>query len=179
MHENGICSKNYSRSFVTETQADEDGYPVHQQRDINNGEQVATLSIRGRTINIDNIWIIPCYPISFNDHINIDHCYSVKVIKYICKYINKGLDKATFSFQNTHNEVENYLISQYIPTFEAVIKEEVIKVSYTLQTPYHSTLSDTSRELTSILLSEKDATYSGKSVKNNIHVVVIIFLSQI
>jgi hypothetical protein len=28
----------------------------------------------------------------FNAHINVDFCCSVKYIKYICKYVNKGSD---------------------------------------------------------------------------------------
>lgn len=44
---NGICSKKYSRHFVTETQTGKDGYPVYRRCNINNGVQVATLSVRG------------------------------------------------------------------------------------------------------------------------------------
>jgi len=57
------------------------------------------MSIRGRTVTIDNTWIVPYSPIlcrSFNIHINVEYCHSVQSIKYICKYLNKGLDQATF-----------------------------------------------------------------------------------
>ncbi|XP_055918607.1 uncharacterized protein LOC129950708 [Eupeodes corollae] len=109
---NGICTKKYPRRFVTETQTGEDGYPVYRRRDVDNGRQIAALNVRGRTVNIDNRWIVPYSPIlcrSFNAHINVEYCHSVQAIKYICKYINKGSDQATFSVRNAHDEVENYL----------------------------------------------------------------------
>ncbi|XP_055904241.1 uncharacterized protein LOC129940040 [Eupeodes corollae] len=120
---NGICTKKYTRRFVTETQTGEDGYPVYRRRDIDNGGQIAALNVRGRTVNIDNRWIVPYTPIlcrSFNAHINVEYCHSVQAIKYICKYINKGSDQATFSVRNAHDEVENYLNGRYISTSEAV-----------------------------------------------------------
>lgn len=120
---NGICSKKYPRRFVAETQTGEDGYPVYRRRDINNGGQVATLNVRGQTINIDNRWIVPYSPIlcrSFNAHTNVEYCHSVQAIKYICKYINKESDQATFSVKNVHDEIEKYLNGRYISTSEAV-----------------------------------------------------------
>ncbi|XP_055915855.1 uncharacterized protein LOC129948797 [Eupeodes corollae] len=120
---NWICTKKYPRRFVTETQTGEDGYPVYRRRDIDNGGQIGALNVRGRTVNIDNRWIVPYSPIlcrSFNAHINVEYCHSVQAIKYICKYINKGSDQATFSVRNAHDEVENYLNGRYISTSEAV-----------------------------------------------------------
>ncbi|XP_068994247.1 uncharacterized protein [Neodiprion pinetum] len=120
---NGICPKKYPRCFVTQTQTGEDRYPVYRRRDIENGGQVATLNVRGKTVNIGNRWIVPYSPIlcrSFNAYINVEYCHSVQAIKYICKYINKGSDQATFSVRNDHDEVENYLNGRYISTSEAV-----------------------------------------------------------
>lgn len=120
---NGICSKKYPRRFVTDTQTGEDGYPVYRRRNAENGGQVAVVNIRGRPITIDNRWIVPYSPMlcrSFNAHINVEYCHSVQAIKYICKYINKGSDQATFSVRNPHDEVENYLNGRYISTSEAV-----------------------------------------------------------
>ncbi|CAK1595111.1 unnamed protein product [Parnassius mnemosyne] len=49
----------------------------------------------------------------FNAHINVEACSSVRAIKYICKYINKGSDQAIFNFRNTDlanpvDEVQTY-----------------------------------------------------------------------
>ncbi|GBP91732.1 hypothetical protein EVAR_92009_1 [Eumeta japonica] len=42
-----------------------------------------------------------------------------QAIKYICKYINKGSDQATFGVRNPNDEVENYVNGRYISTSEA------------------------------------------------------------
>lgn len=36
---------------------------------------------------------------NFNAHMNIKYCNSFKSIKYICKYITKGCDAASFGFK--------------------------------------------------------------------------------
>lgn len=120
---NGICSKKYPRRFVSNTQTGEDGYPVYRRRDVYNGGRIATLNIRGGTITVDNRWIVPYSPMlckTFNAHINVEYCHSVQAIKYICKYINKGSDQATFGVRNPNDEVQKYLNGRYISTSEAV-----------------------------------------------------------
>jgi len=49
----------------------------------------------------------------------VELCSSVKSIKYITKYINKGSDQATFSLDN-RNEVEQFQSGRYICSSEAV-----------------------------------------------------------
>lgn len=70
--------------------------------------------INGRQkIDIDNKWIVPYCPLllrMFPAHINTEYCGSVKSIKYICKYVNKGSDQALFGIQNERqitDEIEN------------------------------------------------------------------------
>lgn len=116
---NGIYSKKYSRHFVTDTQTGEDGRPVIGRRDIDNGGQVATMSICGRTVTINNTWIVPYSPIlcqTFNAHINVEYYRSVQPIKYICNYINNPSGQTTFGVRNAHDEVKNYLNGRYIST---------------------------------------------------------------
>lgn len=120
---NGICTKRYPRNFIDETQSGEDGYPVYRRKSPNIGGNKIILKVRGRMLTIDNKWVVPYSPIlcrSFNAHINVEYCHSVKAIKYICKYINKGSDQATISVGKTHNEIETYLNGRYISTSEAV-----------------------------------------------------------
>jgi len=50
----------------------------------------------------------------------VEYCHAVQAIKYICKYINKGSDQATFSVRNAHDEIKNYLYDHYINISEAV-----------------------------------------------------------
>ncbi|GBO33218.1 hypothetical protein AVEN_153320-1 [Araneus ventricosus] len=61
----------------------------------------------------------------FNAHINVEACSSVRAIKYICKYINKGSDQAIFNFknaelENTIDEVNIYQSGRYVSSNESV-----------------------------------------------------------
>lgn len=61
-------------------------------------------AVDGRTfklngVEIDNRWIVPYNPVhshTFGTHIKVENCNFVKYIKYICKYVNKGSDQASF-----------------------------------------------------------------------------------
>ncbi|CAB3235853.1 unnamed protein product [Arctia plantaginis] len=122
MKEN-ICSKKYPRHFISETQTGDDGYPTYRRRSLDNGGKTATIRVKGTEMSVDNRWVVPYNPVlsrSFNAHINVEFCQSVKAIKYICKYIHKGSDQATFSLQNNNNEVEKYLNGRYISSSEAL-----------------------------------------------------------
>lgn len=91
-----------------------------------------TFKLKVKTINgfqevdIDNKWIVPYSPIlskMFKAHINVEYCNSVKSIKYICKYVNKGSDQAVFGIQNdgqTIDEINGYREGRYISSNEAV-----------------------------------------------------------
>ena len=59
-----------------------------------------------KQIEIDNRWMVPCSPVlsqTFQTLTNMESCSSVKSIKYIYKYINKGSDKTIFGLQNEHD----------------------------------------------------------------------------
>ncbi|GFQ97538.1 ATP-dependent DNA helicase [Trichonephila clavata] len=61
----------------------------------------------------------PFWSRTFNVHINVEFCNSVKSIKYICKYVNKGTDQATFGVEDL-DEVTRYESGRYISSSEAV-----------------------------------------------------------
>jgi hypothetical protein len=77
-------------------------------------------------IDIDNRWVVPYNPFlskMFNAHINVESCNSIKSIKYVCKYINKGSDMAIFelSYENKEkDEITQYQMGRYISSNEAV-----------------------------------------------------------
>ncbi|UYV73206.1 hypothetical protein LAZ67_10002175 [Cordylochernes scorpioides] len=94
------------------------------------GGFTAKVKIRGREeVTIDNRWVVPYSPLLskvFCAHINVENCSSVKAIKYICKYINKGSDQAIINLRregrgpDPQNEVRMYQCARYISSNEVV-----------------------------------------------------------
>ena len=58
---------------------------------------------------------------AFNAHINVELCHSVKSIKYVYPYINKGSDAAMISQKNetTNDEITKYQMGRYISSNES------------------------------------------------------------
>ncbi|GFW98847.1 helitron_like_N domain-containing protein [Trichonephila clavipes] len=64
-----------------------DGYPIYRRRNPENGGQSFIKNINNTDIDIDNRWVVPYSPLlskTYNAHINVEFCSSVKSIKYIC-----------------------------------------------------------------------------------------------
>ncbi|KAF8787007.1 hypothetical protein HNY73_008646 [Argiope bruennichi] len=122
----GKCTKRYPRDFLKETQTGHDGYPLYRRRKPEDGGQVTIKKVRGSEVVIDNRWIVPFCPLlsrALNAHINVEYCSSIKSIKYVCKYINKGSDMAIFNLKNNdiqHDEIQTYEIGRYLSSNEAV-----------------------------------------------------------
>ena len=114
----GKCTKGYPKALINETQTDRDGYPLYRRRKPGDGGYTAKV---GRN-EVDNRWVVPYCPLLsriFNAHINVEFCNSVKSIKYICKYINKGSDQAVFGLNNDSDEITRFQMGRYISTNEA------------------------------------------------------------
>lgn len=115
---NGQCTKRYPRPLATQTQTADDGYPQYRRRSPADGG----FSVNIKGVDLDNQWVVPYNPVlsrSFLAHINVELCNSVKSIKYICKYVNKGSDQAAFRLENEWDEVSKYESGRYISTSEA------------------------------------------------------------
>jgi hypothetical protein len=103
------CTKKYLRKLVKDTQTRDDDYSTYRRRSPDDGSYTAILKVRGQTeIVVDNRWVVPYFLVIsrfFNAHINVEYCYSIKEIKYICKYINKRSDRATFSVKTIRLQI--------------------------------------------------------------------------
>lgn len=113
------CSKRYPKPLLDETQTAEDGYPHYRRRSPESGGFTCKIN----EVELDNRWVVPYNPVllrTFKAHINVEYCNSVKSIKYICKYVNKGSDQATFAIENKKDEVKIYESGRYISSSEAV-----------------------------------------------------------
>ncbi|XP_025421174.1 uncharacterized protein LOC112691234 [Sipha flava] len=113
------CSKHYPKNLIKETQTGDDGYPKYKRRSTDDGG----FSINIKGVDIDNRWIVPYNPVllrTCNAHVNVEYCSSVKSIKYVCKYVNKGSDQASFALENEKDEIKTYESGRYISSSEAV-----------------------------------------------------------
>jgi len=126
----GKCSKKFPRPFISETQTGNDSYPLYRRLKPEDGGFTAKLMMKvGREcteVEVDNRWVVPYCPIlssMFQAHINIEWCHSVRSIKYICKYINKGSDQAIFNVQGkvpVQDEVQAFQLGRYLCSSEAI-----------------------------------------------------------
>ncbi|GBN71160.1 hypothetical protein AVEN_32925-1 [Araneus ventricosus] len=78
-------------------------------------------------VEIDNRRVVPCLSTLsklFHAHINVEYCNSVKSIKCICKYINKGSDMAVVKINiattGDSDELTRYQMGLYISSNETV-----------------------------------------------------------
>ncbi|XP_072384527.1 uncharacterized protein [Diabrotica undecimpunctata] len=127
----GKYTKNFPKDFTNDTITNTDGYPIYRRRSPGNGGYSFIKNISNTDIDIDNRWVVPYSPLlskTYNAHINVEFCSSVKSIKYICKYVHKGSDMAVFRVENTNvnappmnknDEITLYQIGRYISSNEA------------------------------------------------------------
>lgn len=120
------CSKKYPRTLIQETITGTDGYPLYRRRSKDDNGRSITIKVRNVDVEVDNRWVVPYSPIlskAFKAHINVEYCNSVKAIKYICKYINKGNDMAVFGVtagNSNNDEISQYQMGRYISSNEAI-----------------------------------------------------------
>lgn len=130
------CSKRYPRKLIRETQTGDDGYPEYKRRSTNDGGFTARI----KELDLDNRWVVPYNPVllrTFGGHINVEMCNSVKCIKYICKYVNKGSDQAAFAMENKKDEVMMYESGRYISSAEAVWRILAFQIHERYPTVFH------------------------------------------
>ncbi|XP_034044527.1 uncharacterized protein LOC117526576 [Thalassophryne amazonica] len=125
--EDGKCTKRFPKQLLQETQTGRDGYPLYRRRAPEDDGHTAKLQVRGQEVEIDKRWIIPYNKLlskTFNAHINVESCQSIKSIKYVCKCINKGSDVAVFGVEQEgrqqRDEISHYQMGHYISSNEAI-----------------------------------------------------------
>ena len=121
----GICTKKFPKQFTQVTKMSKDGYPLYQRKSPEDGGVEEVIKKGNEELVINNSWVVPYCPLlskTFKAHINVELCSSVKSIKYICKYVNKGSDACIFDLENPgkFDEVKQYQLGRYISSNEAV-----------------------------------------------------------
>ena len=130
MEDKKKCTKRYPRQLLRDTETGDDGYPLYRRRSPEDGGIKTEIPVRINNsiqkIEIDNKWVVPYCPLLsriFQAHINVEYCNSVKSIKYICKYVNKGSDQAVFGLKKDGtaiDEINQYQLGRYISSNEAI-----------------------------------------------------------
>jgi hypothetical protein len=94
------CSKFFPKKFVGSTTFDESGYPIYRRRDLG-------VTVIKKGVVLDNRNVVPYNPfliMKYQAHVNIEFCNKSNCIKYLFKYITKGVDRVTASLEIGDNE---------------------------------------------------------------------------
>jgi hypothetical protein len=85
------CSKRFPRAFCEETTVADNGYPLYRRRNL--PHTTFEKKVGRNRVTIDNRWVVPYNPYltrRYKAHINVEICSSIKVLKYLYKYVYKG-----------------------------------------------------------------------------------------
>ncbi|XP_057760381.1 uncharacterized protein LOC130980749 [Arachis stenosperma] len=117
--------KLYVVRFTEQTSFDEEDYPIYRSRDLG-------VTYEAYGVQIDNRFVVPYNPfllMKYRAHINLDFCNKSNVIKYLFKYVNKGLDHVTAIVSNVHvgnqntralDDIKEYFDCRYLSPCEFV-----------------------------------------------------------
>lgn len=129
--ENGVCTKKFPRSFVPHTQINESGYVLYRRRQSDRVVKKGNITLDNSFVVPHNLQILKKY----KAHVNVEWCNKSTAIKYLFKYITKGVDIATFvinkdgdkipkehegSSEKPKNEIDNYLEGRYLSACESM-----------------------------------------------------------
>ncbi|XP_042972723.1 uncharacterized protein LOC122304515 [Carya illinoinensis] len=121
MKKNGCCKSQYPKSYASSTTVGNDCFPIYKRSD--NG---ITVKLRGH--NLDNRWVVPYNPYllaTFDCHINVEICSTIKVVKYLYKYVYKGHDRVAFNLVSEQtnqqiDEIQQFQSTRWIAPPEAM-----------------------------------------------------------
>ncbi|XP_057747816.1 uncharacterized protein LOC130967010 [Arachis stenosperma] len=90
------------------------------------------VTVKINDVNIDNRFVVPYNPLllmKYQAHINLEFCNKSNVIKYLFKYVNKGLDQVTATVGERYyvgessqmiDEIKQYYDCHYFSPFESM-----------------------------------------------------------
>lgn len=116
--------KNYPKEFQDETNFTDNGFTQYRCRG-------TRIYICREKHNLDNKWVVPLNLLllkKYQAHTNVKFVNKSRLLKYLCKYVNKGADKAKIIFEliekdeDPHtneqtkdiDEIKEYLDCKYI-----------------------------------------------------------------
>jgi hypothetical protein len=122
------CSKFYPKKFVNRTTFDPNGYPIYRRRDFGH-------TVIKKEIVLDNRSVVPYNPkllMKYQAHVNIEYCNKSNCIKYLFKYINKGVDRVTATLQTCDDEcideIKQYYDCRFLSPSESIWRIFAFKI---------------------------------------------------
>jgi hypothetical protein len=114
------CSKYFPKKFVHKTSFDEGGYPIYRRRDLG-------VTVLKKKVLLDNRSVVPYNPMlimKYQAHVNIEICNKSNCIKYLFKYITKGVDRVTasleFGDEENVDEIKQFYDCRYLSPSESI-----------------------------------------------------------
>jgi hypothetical protein len=114
------CSKFYPKKFTSKTSFDESGYPIYRRRDTG-------VVVLKNDVELDNRSVVPYNPtliMKYQAHVNIEFCNRSNCIKYLFKYITKGVDRVTAAMevgdQEIVDEIQQFYDCRYLSPCESI-----------------------------------------------------------
>ena len=111
--QDGVCTKNYPKQFLPETRIKEGGYPAYRRRETQPLRTAKKGVLDTRSVVPHNLGLLE----TFDCHLNVEVCTSIRAVKYLYKYTYKGPDRSCL--ERSIDEVSQYLDSRYCGAPEA------------------------------------------------------------
>ena len=115
----GVCTKGFPKEFKDNTSlpGNGHGYPLYARPD--NGRVIDKDGFR-----FDNRWVVPhnrYMLLKYQCHINVEFIGSFHTVKYVFKYVNKGVDLATMGVKSgPRDEIQEFVNARYIDPHDSV-----------------------------------------------------------
>ncbi|CAN6828263.1 unnamed protein product, partial [Brassica oleracea] len=136
--ENNVCTKKYPRPYNGSTSIDKSGYVLYRRRRNENESVVKNGAI------LNNTFVVPHnikHLKKYEAHIIVEWCNRTSAVKYLFKYITKGVDRASAVIEKRNttttsdtvassepketvvkqrNEIQDYINAQYLSACESM-----------------------------------------------------------
>jgi Cdc6-like AAA superfamily ATPase len=115
------CTRYFPKKETEVTYCDDRGF-THLRRDSKNE---ASIKYRNREVIVNDLWVAPynaALLLKYDCHINLEATSARAMIKYLFKYITKGVDKARVALVSEelrNNEIETYVTKRYVGSCDA------------------------------------------------------------
>ncbi|XP_021736252.1 uncharacterized protein LOC110702815 [Chenopodium quinoa] len=111
--ENGVCKRKFPKPFSASTIQGDNSYPVYRCR----SDRAAVPLHENSSTYVDNSWVVPYNPwllLKYDCHINVEICSSIKSVKYLYKYVHKGVDRVSMEVRAgaDNNEIQQFVDSR-------------------------------------------------------------------